>query len=156
MSLHRTSSAFALLWWRAMRRSTRASRCGRHSRNHGFTLLELMVALVVLATTAITVYSRGGDTVSQLHGMERRTLAGWVAENELNRLRIERLSAETPLRTGTVRQLLRLGERDWELVRSVSQTSHPWLRRVEVEVFRKLHDETVGPIHTSVAFVGQY
>ena len=37
----------------------------------GFSLLELMVALAILAIVATSVYSRGGDAAVQLHGLEQ-------------------------------------------------------------------------------------
>lgn len=54
----------------------------------GFTLLELMLALAVLSIVAVAVLGRGAETVRTLSGLEERTLAQWVAENELARLRL--------------------------------------------------------------------
>ena len=59
----------------------------------GFTLLELMIALAVLATVAMAVYGSGSDRVRQLYSMEQRTLARWTAENHLAKLRLQRYVA---------------------------------------------------------------
>lgn len=62
-------------------------------RTGGFTLLELMIALAVLATVAMAVYGSGSDRVRQLYSMEQRTLARWTAENHLAKLRLQRYVA---------------------------------------------------------------
>lgn len=59
----------------------------------GFTLLELLIALAVLAAISLVIYGHGTSTVLQLRSMEERTLARWVAENQLARLRLERALA---------------------------------------------------------------
>lgn len=143
----------------------------------GFTLLELMLALAVLAIVAVAVLGRGADTVAQLHGLEQRTLAHWVAENELARLRLAQRRAAcelrakadgegagrvtedepavgpSPLPVGTRRSEQRLGSRAWRIVVETARTEHPSLRRVEVRVFA---GETAGAIPTAalVGFLG--
>ena len=49
-----------------------------------------------------------------------------------------------------------MGNRDWEVRTTISGTDHPWMRRVEVEVFELENGVRVGPFATQVAFVGQY
>ena len=64
----------------------------------GFTLLELMLALAVLSIVAVAVLGRGAETVRTLTGLEERTLALWVAENELARLRLAQRREAAKLR----------------------------------------------------------
>lgn len=118
----------------------------------GFTLLELMVALAVLAVVSIAVLGRGGDAAYQLHGLEERTLARWVAENEIAKLRLERRVQAAQAGRGAVaddagepgrgaaelagrRGLVTYGERTWRVVVEAESTTHPLLQRVEVSVF---------------------
>ena len=115
-----------------------------------------MVALAVLAIVAMAVFGRGGDSVRDLYTMEQRTLARWVAENEVARLRLERGDSTEDVRLGTVRDRVRQGDRTWEVVKETQSTSHPWLRRVEVAVYAIEDGREVGPVDTLVAFVGRY
>lgn len=58
-------------------------------RATGFTLLEVLVALVVVAV-AVAALGRAGSQV--LHGqaeLEQRTVALWVADNALAELRLD-------------------------------------------------------------------
>lgn len=125
----------------------------------GFTLIELMVALVVIATVATAVYVRSSDTIGQIALLERRTLARWVAENEIERARLARHAAgdeALPMASGSTRRRVTLGGREWSVVANVSQTSHPWLRRVDYSVFAIEDGEEFGPVDGITAFIGQY
>ena len=82
----------------------------------GFSLLELMVALAILAIVATSVYSRGGDAAVQLHGLEQRTLGHWVMLNQLTKIRLEQRGEDSPIRLGSFRERKILGDRVWEVV----------------------------------------
>ena len=128
-------------------------------RAGGFSLIELMVALVVIATVATVVYTRSGDTIGQLHALERRTLARWVAENEIERARLARHVADeeaVPLPSGSTRRRVTLGGREWAVVATASQTAHPWLRRVDYTVFAVTDGKEIGPVDAVTAFVGRH
>ena len=122
----------------------------------GFTLLELMVALAVLAIVSMAVFGRGGDTIRHLYGMEQRTLARWVAENAVAEMRLERLGSVDPIRPGTRRERLMLGERTWQLVRETRTTAHAGLHRVDVSVYAVVEGQEVGPVDTLTAFLGRH
>lgn len=122
----------------------------------GFTLIEVLIALLVFAMLGFTVSSRVGDIVSQTYSLERRTVAHWVGENQLNRLRLSRLNNTDVVQTGSQRERVVMGGRDWRIEVEVSETAHPSLRRVEVDVFELVNDEAIGPIDHSTAFIGQY
>jgi general secretion pathway protein I len=122
----------------------------------GFTLIEVLVALVVFAVTGFAVTSRVGEVSSQMFGMERRTVAHWVADNHVNRLRLARRANTEPLTKGRDRERVFMAGRQWRLDVATADTTHPWLRRVEVTVFEVTEAGEVGPIDTVVAFIGRY
>ena len=122
----------------------------------GFTLIEVMVALLVFSILGFTVSSRIGDVVNQTFNIERRTVAHWVADNHLNRLRIEARSTDEVLPSGSSQERVLMGGREWRLEIDVEDTSHPWLKRVDVDVFEVVDSQPIGPIDTMIAFVGRY
>ncbi len=124
--------------------------------NSGFTLIEVLVALMVFAIVGFTVTSRVGDIVNQTFGMERRTVAHWVADNHINRMRIARRQSSEPITTGRDQERVHMGGREWRLHINVEDTSHPWLRRVEIEVFEVLQGEEIGPLDNMSGFIGRY
>ena len=120
----------------------------------GFTLIELLIAVAVFAVVALTVYTRSGDSIRQLGALEERTLALWVAENELAALRISRSNSDTPMPTGTVGRQVAMGGRDWHVDVRISDTSNPWLRRADIQV---AHAETPdASLGSLTGFIGRY
>jgi type II secretion system protein I len=113
------------------------------------------VALAVFAVVAITIYTRSGETLTQLSALETRTLAHWVGQNELALLRMSRIDNTEPLSTGRDSKEVFMAGRRWEVDIGIENTAHPFLRRVEVDVALIEGSET-GPGQSLVAFVGRY
>ncbi|WP_447801797.1 type II secretion system minor pseudopilin GspI [Pseudomonas serbica] len=99
------------------------------SRMGGFTLLEVMVALAIFATLATAVLSASQYVVRQAGAAEERLLAAWVADNQLNELRLQ----SSPLISQSQR-VVSMGDRDWVVRQSVRMASDPHGLAVEVEV----------------------
>lgn len=122
----------------------------------GFTLLELLIALAILAIVSLAVFNQGGDTARQLGGLEQKTFARWVAENEIAKLRLEYRLSDEPLRPRSSRDQVSYGDRYWQVVEEISTTDHPWMHRVDVSVYALVEGREVGPVDTLVGFVGRY
>lgn len=122
----------------------------------GFTLLEMLIALTVVAVVGLALSSAIGNVVSQTYTLEQRLVAHWVAENHLARVRLARIGNTDALPTGRETERVRMSGRYWRIERQTSQTTHPWLRRVEIEVFEVIDGDDVGPLDTLVGFVGRY
>ncbi|MCE0507405.1 type II secretion system minor pseudopilin GspI [Roseivivax sp. GX 12232] len=56
---------------------------GRRDPEAGFTLIEALVAMAVLAVSAVTLLSAAERHVAQTRGLSDRIIARWVAENAL-------------------------------------------------------------------------
>ena len=97
----------------------------------GFTLLEVMIALAVFAMLAASVLSASQFVVQQSGTLQERLFAAWLADNQLNELRLH-----APLSQGRQQQRLRFDQREWCLEQVVTQASAPRLLKVEIEVRR--------------------
>ena len=125
-------------------------------RARGFTLLEMLVALTIIAVVGLAVSSAIGNVVSQTFTLEQRLVAHWVAENHLARVRLARVGNTEALPTGRETERVRMSGRTWRIEREIRDTTHPWLRRVEIEVFEVADGDDIGPLDTLVGFVGRY
>lgn len=124
--------------------------------NHGFTLVEVLIALMVFAVLGFSVTSRVGDVVNQTYGLERRTVAHWVGQNHLNRMRLARRNTDDALPTGEDRERVRMAGREWLVETEIEETTFPLLRRIEVRVLVVEDGDEVGPVDTLTAFLGRF
>lgn len=104
------------------------SRCVR--RDRGFTLLEVLIALVVLALAMGSIIKAASEYTGNQSHMRDRTLAMWVARDVLVQFQVE---GEWP-RVGESKGTLEMGRQEWRWLARTSQTEEPRLRRLDVEV----------------------
>ena len=122
----------------------------------GFTLLEMLIAVVIIAVVGISISSAVGGVASQTFSLERRTMAHWVGQNQIHRMRIGLRLNMQPLAEGKDSTRIYMGQRDWEVRTTVKSTDHPWMRRIEVDVYELQEGDRVGPFDHQVAFVANY
>jgi len=102
----------------------------RHRRNAGFTLLEVLVALVIVGT-ALGASLRAVGSLTQNSGdLRAAMMATWSAENRLAQIR---LAHEWPA-LGQRRFDCPQGELLLVCEENVFNTPNPYFRRVEVSV----------------------
>lgn len=96
----------------------------------GMTLLEVMVALAVFAVAALAVMKSASEHLSGLSWLEEKTLATWVAENQLVQLKLEK---SWPTERWVEGQS-ELGGQTWHWRYRGQATTDARFRLIEVEV----------------------
>jgi len=96
----------------------------------GFTLLEVLIALAILAISAAAVLRQTQLEVKQQLELELKTYAMWVADDTLSTLYAQ--SQWPPL--GRNERHLQFRDQDWLVTTDVQATPDPWLRKIEVGV----------------------
>ncbi len=100
------------------------------SRQRAFTLLEVLVALAIFATVAAAVLTAAASSVRNAARQEDKALAGWIADNQLVELQLQRPSPGT----GRNQREVSYAGRDWQLQEAIDSTSDPAMRRVTLWV----------------------
>ncbi|MBW4933079.1 type II secretion system minor pseudopilin GspI [Marinobacter sp. F4206] len=122
----------------------------RHQK--GFTLIEVLVALLVFGLIATAAAEVGSQYISSYERIRDKTLAGWLADNRINELRLEE---NVPGISENSRDT-DYGPFRWQVTTRVLGTDDPRMRRVEVTVARYRGDGSdPSPVHTLSAFLGQ-
>lgn len=118
--------------------------------SRAFTLLEVLVALAVLALALGALVRAGGEQARSLDHLRTRSFAEWVAADQLARARL----AETWPDTGTRRGVTHMGQRQWHWRQSVSPTEDEDIRRIEITV--RMEPESEAPVTTLAGFIGRF
>ncbi len=118
----------------------------------GFTLIEVMVALMVIAVAMSAIVSALGQSVKTAGGLQERTFAHWVAMNKMAELHIA--SSTYPDLRKTRGSSLMAGH-EWYWAQDVQKTpdGSDFLRKVIIEVRALENDEF--PLVTLTGFVGK-
>lgn len=103
----------------------------RGARLRGFTLLECLVALAVLAVALSAALRAAGATAHSAATLREHTLASWVAQNRLAELR----ATDTWPALGNHQGEARQGGQTYIWRETVARTPNPLFRRVDVQVF---------------------
>ena len=101
----------------------------RHvSRQGGYSLMEALVALFILAIATVGLTRATQAHVDGVRGLEQRVVAQWVAEN-----RLVELNLEGRVQTPDV-SVVRMMDRDWDVRVQRRNTDDPDLVAVDVAV----------------------
>jgi general secretion pathway protein I len=100
------------------------------TRERGFTLREVMVALLIVALGIVGLFNQIIGITAGTIQMKERTLASWVALNEISRVR---LSGELP-DVGEFDGDVEFANAEYRWQARVSETGVDDLRRIDVDV----------------------
>ncbi|UYM14160.1 type II secretion system minor pseudopilin GspI [Endozoicomonas euniceicola] len=103
----------------------------------GFTLLEVMMALAILAIVGISVTRTVGANVSNTLYMRQKTIARWVADNELTTIRLEHQWPKESWESYTVD----MANNEWHIRKRSVKTTNDNFRMVQVEVRNQKDDK---------------
>lgn len=106
--------------------------CAECRTARGFTLIEAMVALIIVSLGMLAVSAQLGRFAGASFEIEQKTLASWIATNKITELSI---AAEWP-ELGTQQEEVEFANRQWQLHTEITETDVENLRRVDVYVMR--------------------
>jgi general secretion pathway protein I len=98
------------------------------SGEQGFTLLEALVALAIVAIAGVSLIAAVEGHVDRVHALETRAAARWVAENKLAELQVgskDRVAGEDRVEM--------LGQQ-WQVAVTSRSSADPDLDHVEIAV----------------------
>lgn len=122
--------------------SKKRKKSGRQRKSRtihrGFTLLEIMIALVIFATLAAAVMAAGQYALKQNARLEEQLCGAWLADNQLSELQLQAAPPQ-----GRQQLTRHFDRRDWTLNQAIEPVADPRLLKVELSVSRSGSDRIV-------------
>lgn len=114
----------------------------------GFTLIEVMVSLAIVAFSLTAVAASMNQMIESATAMRDRTYASWIAQNKITEMRLSGVVPEVSTTSGE----LDYGNGRWAWRAVVSETGIESFMRVDVDVSRVDEDYV---IRTVTGFIGE-
>ena len=89
-----------------------------NKRITGFTLIEVMVALTIIAISLGALLNTSGAQANSASYLKQKTLAHWVAVNELTQMRIDKEFPDLGDKKGSTS----MANHDWYWIRTTKKT----------------------------------
>lgn len=100
-------------------------------RTRAFTLVEVMVALAIIALSLTAIAAKMSRMIDTSNSMRERTYASWIAQNKITELRLANVLPEVTTTSGDIDY----ANSNWRWRAVVSESGIDNLFRVDVEVF---------------------
>lgn len=123
----------------------------RVKRQHGFTLIEVIVALGIIATAMAAAMMTVSTTAHNAAGLKERTFAHWVAMNQMAELHVMNDKEWPAIRKTTGTALM--AEHEWHWEQEVEKTPVDKIRKVTIRV--RVNEEDEYPMATLTGYVQQ-
>lgn len=120
-----------------------------NTRQSGFTLAEVLVALVVVSVSFLALVEVAGTHTRNAGYLRDKTFAHWVAANQIAQVQV----LKSFPKVGQSKGEAEMGDRTWFWEQKIEGTPDPKLRRIEVVV--KAEKKTDKIITQLVGFVAE-
>ena len=130
-----------------MRRTGCRKQVAGRAAARGFTMIEVLVALAIIAVALSASLRAVGSLATGEADLHRRLLAGWSADNALAQLRLTHTWPDIGSQTFDCSQ----GNLQLTCTENVAGTPNPLFRRVEVTVTMSGHPGNLAEMVTVVA-----
>jgi general secretion pathway protein I len=138
-------------WIRSRTHRGRVHDAGGHQ---GFTLIEVLIALTIIAVALAAIIKATTAATSQTTYLRDKTFAHWVAMNRLAELQVEGSWPGQGNSSGTVE--MAGPEEDplvWRWTQTVKNTPDPGVRQVDIEVL--LNETGEEPLVTLTGYLAR-
>lgn len=109
----------------------------KSARPCGFTLIEVLAALVIVSLGMLGVIEAVSQTASNGTYLRDKTIAHWVAMNQLSKVRLDSRAPKIDETSDEIE----MAQQRWRWTMTVSQTPVEGVRRIDIQVAPAAADE---------------
>lgn len=113
--------------WHRLIASRQRSAAGRAA---GFTLIEVLAALIIVSLGMLGVIEAVSQTARNSSYLREKTIAHWIAMNRLTEVRLEQSAPKVDKSSDEVE----MADRRWRWTMVVTQSPLPSVRRIDISV----------------------
>jgi general secretion pathway protein I len=121
----------------------------KHHTQHGFTLIEVLAALIIVALGMLAVIEAVTQTINNANYLREKTIAHWVAMNKLTEVRL----ATTAPPGGETSGDIDMAGTTWHWRMTIDATQVPSMQRIDIKVAPKSAGEKTS-IASASGFYG--
>ena len=119
----------------------------------GFTLLEVLVALVFFALIGMVLQQVTASTVNQYLAVRHKMFSSWLAENKMAEYK---LSKDLP-QAKEYKEEVEFANEEWQIVSKVTKTENPDINKVNVDIYHiDAASDDKNKKLTLTGFIGRY
>ncbi len=123
----------------------------RNTAERGFTLVEMLVAVAVLAIAMAAILSGMARYADNTAHLRERTFALWVAHNRLTEIELQQKWPDVGKSDGE----MSMGGRNWRWKVEVKKTEDTHLRRIDIQVLSPNREGNAATLTSFIADTGR-
>lgn len=109
---------------------------------HGFTLIETLLALFIISILFSSIMKGIAIQSKSLEHLRNKTMATWVATNEMNQTFLDKTTLQPGRSRGTGEQ----GDQTWYFLKKITPSQFPGVLRIEIEVSAKENEAVISQL----------
>lgn len=118
--------------------------------NPGFTLIECLVALFIIAVVLASSTRAIGLSIADVHDSFSRQVANWAADNQYNQFRLDKVFPTI----GSTSKNITMGGIDFIVHTDVISTPNPYFRRIDISVAEQNTPKRI--IYKTTSFISEF
>lgn len=113
----------------------------------GFTLLEVVIAMAIVAIALVSLVESTGNNVKNTAYLRDKVMAHWVAQNVLNELLLKNSFPNT----GSTKGKSEMAGQQWQWQQEVKATPDKAFRAIDIKVFLGDSENSLSSLTTYVS-----